>query len=294
MSRYLRLTLPLRILKRSLVKFYEDDGSFLARGLAYGLLIYCIPLALLLVSALSYTIASSDRALTWIRSVAAALVPRFQDEFTTYLSEIVSRRGLLGVVGFVSFVFVSSATWGSARLVLNKVFRTPESRGILHGKAMEMVMTVATSALFFVMIVAVYALSLIQSFLASLPFTQRLVSALESEFPGVALYVHPTTIAVARIGTFLATVFLFWFLYRFSPAKSLHRPSLMAGAVTAAALFEASKAAFASYVDYVQGTSAFYGTLSGFVFFVAWLYYASAVFVFGAEVSWAVEHRREI
>src|SRR5262249_33676882 len=36
-------------------KFYEDDGTFLASGLAFGLLFYSVPFALLSVSALSYT-----------------------------------------------------------------------------------------------------------------------------------------------------------------------------------------------------------------------------------------------
>src|SRR5436190_16381841 len=71
---------PLRILRDGVAKFYNDDGSFMARGLAFSLLIYCIPLALLTVSALSYTIVSSDRALYWVRGLSEALIPQFRDE----------------------------------------------------------------------------------------------------------------------------------------------------------------------------------------------------------------------
>ena len=48
-------------------KFYEDDGTFLASGLAFGLLSYSVPFALLSVSALSYTIVRSDTALVLAR-----------------------------------------------------------------------------------------------------------------------------------------------------------------------------------------------------------------------------------
>ena len=91
--------LPFRILKDAIWKYYEDDGPFMARGLAFGLLIYCIPLALLTVSVLSYTLVGSDRALAWVRGVSLSLMPQFYDEFTSYLTSIVNNRGLLGAAG---------------------------------------------------------------------------------------------------------------------------------------------------------------------------------------------------
>src|SRR5512134_1558600 len=106
--RWGELWLPFIILKRAIWKYYEDDGPFMARGLAFGLLIYCIPLALLTVSALSYTLVSSERALGWLRNFALALMPQFYDQFTNYLSQIVNNRGILGLAGFISFFFVTS------------------------------------------------------------------------------------------------------------------------------------------------------------------------------------------
>src|SRR5262249_55092100 len=155
-----QLTFPLRVLGTAIRKFFADDGPFLARGLAFTLLIYCIPLALLTVSAMSYTVVSSQRALSLLHGVLQALIPQFMDDFNTYLSSIISNRGLLGVAGSVMFVFIASTTFGSARLVLNKVFQVAEPRGMIHGKIMEMVMMTATSALFFVLIALVYGLAL--------------------------------------------------------------------------------------------------------------------------------------
>ena len=278
-------------MRDGVVKFYDDDGSFMARGLAFSLLIYTIPLALLTVSALSYTIVSSDRALYWVRGLSEALIPQFRDEFSAYLSSVVNNRGVLGVAGFISFVFVSSTTWGSLRLVLNKVFGVRETRGFIHGKLMEMVMTLATSALFFTLIALVYAITLVQSFFVGLPFTKRMLTALEFEFPSLPGYVQPATLMLTGIATFLATVGLFWFLYRFSPVRALRGDSLLVGAITGASLFEVSKLAFAAYMQYAQGTTALYGALSGLVFFFLWVYYACIVFVLGAEVSWVFEHR---
>jgi membrane protein len=293
MSHKRHAALPLRVLQDGFHKFHEDEGAFMARGLAFSVLIYCIPLALLTVSALSYTIVGSERALLWIRRFSEALIPQFRDEFSRYLTSVVQNRGVLGLAGFLAFIFVSSTTFGSLRLVLNKVFQVSERRGFIHGKAMEMIMTMVTSALFFVIIAAVYGFELVQSFLIGLPFTKGMFAQLKSDFPGLPHYLHPVTITISGIASFLATAALFWFLYRFSPARTLRWESLIVGATTGAALFEVSKLAFAAYMRYAQGTTALYGTLSGLIFFFLWIYYACTVFVLGAEVSWVFEHRKD-
>jgi membrane protein len=269
-------SLPLRIFKDAIWKYYEDDGPFMARGLAFGLLIYCIPLSLLAVSALSYTLVSSDRALGWVRNFSLALMPQFYDEFINYLSAIISNRGLLGAAGFGALILVSSTTFGSLRIVLNKIFRVKETRGIIHGKLMEIVMMVATSTLTFVVIVIVYAITVAQGIISN----------------RLTIGIHPNMVLIGTIGSFFATVALFWFLYRFSPSKRPRGSSLLAGAVTAAILFEISKIAFGWYVRSTAGTSAVYGTLSGLVFFFLWMYYACVVFLIGAEVAWVFENRK--
>jgi membrane protein len=268
--------LLLRILKDAIWKYYQDDGPFMARGLAFGLLIYCIPLGLLAVSALSFTLVSSDRALAWVRNFALALMPQFYDEFIGYLSATINNRGVLGVAGFGALILVSSTTFGSLRIVLNKVFCVRETRGIIHGKAMEIVMMMATSALTLIVIVIVYAITIAQGIIANrLPIS-----------------VNPNMVIIGTVGSFLATVALFWFLYRFSPAQTPGGLALLAGAVTAAVLFEVSKIAFGWYVRSTAGTPAIYGTLSGLVFFFLWMYYACVVFLIGAEVAWVFENRR--
>lgn len=282
---------PLTILKKSFSKFYHDEGPFLARGLAFGLMIYCIPLSLLSVSALSYTVVSSDVALWWLNGIVEAFMPQFRDEFTSYLTSIVNNRGLLGVAGFISFLLASSTTFGSLRIVLNKVFQVPESRGIIRGKAMEVVMMFWTSSIFFVMIALVYMFNLVQSIFVSLPLTKRLLLGLQTEFPSLPDFVHPGMLALGAFASFSATVALFWFLYRVSPARALGSMSLLVGAITAAVLFELSKVAFAWYLQSAEGETALFGTLGGLIFFFLWLYYSCAVFVFGAEVAWTLEER---
>ena len=265
-----------RIVGAAFDKFFKDDGTFLASGLAFGLLFYSVPFALLTVSALSYTVVKSDTALAFVRRISGNLIPHSSGVFDNFVASIVARRGLLGFFGFIAFLFASSTTFGSVRLVLNRILGGKEHRGLVHGKLMEVVMMFGTSLLFFVIICAVYAINLVHSVLANLWFEK---------------YLHPWIVLIGWIVGILSTFALFFFLYRFSPSETLRRPALLVASGTATFLFQISKWVFGIYLQYAQTTTAIYGTLSGLVFFFLWLYYACIIFAFSAEVGWAWENR---
>jgi membrane protein len=268
---------PLQIVTASFRKFYEDDGTFLASGLAFGLLFYSVPFALLTVSVLSLTIGRSDAALAWLRRLSANMIPHSRDTFDNFVASIVAKRGLLGFFGFIAFLFASSATFGSVRLVLNRVFRGREPRGIVHGKLMEVAMMFGTSLLFFIIFGVVYMINLVESFLATLWIEQ---------------YIHPGIVLLGWVVGLMATFALFFFLYRFSPSETLSPPALIVASATATCLFQVSKWAFGIYLQYAQTTTAIYGALSALVFFFLWLYYACTIFVFSAEVGWVFDSQR--
>ncbi len=263
-----------KIIAGAFRKFYQDDGAFLASGLAFGLLFYSVPFALLTVSALSYTVVKSDTALAWIRRISINLVPHSSDLFDNFITAVVARRGALGFFGFIAFILAASTTFGSVRLVLNRIFGGREHRGLVHGKVMEVVMMFGTSLLFFVIIGVVYVINVVQSFLSTMWFVE---------------YVHPWIVLLGWAVGLLSTFALFLFLYRFSPSETLSRAGLVVASGTATVLFQISKWAFGIYLQYAQTTTAIYGALSALVFFFLWLYYACTIFVFSAEIGWTFD-----
>jgi membrane protein len=264
------------IVRDAFRKFFQDDGPFLASGLAFGLLVFCIPFGLLSVSVLSFALSSSDTAFFWLRQLTATLIPHSHKEFDAAIAGLVEKRILLSGFGFVAFAFASSATFGSVRLVMNRVFRAREQRGVIHGKFMEFVMMLGASAVIFVFAGAVYFVNVVHSFVATFGY-ERFIS------PGLEL--------VVRLVSLLSTFALFWFLYRFSPAKTLSRRGLLVAAMTATALFQLSKWAFGAYLQYAKTATAIYGAFGAAVFLLLWLYYASVVFILAAEFGWSFDRK---
>lgn len=57
-------------------KFVEDSGWILASALAFNLLLYFIPLSLLMISLLGYTVLDSERAMHEVQSALKSFLPR--------------------------------------------------------------------------------------------------------------------------------------------------------------------------------------------------------------------------
>jgi membrane protein len=66
----------------------------------------------------------------------------------------------------------------------------------------------------------------------------------------------------------------------------------MIASVTGTGLFQFTKWGFAWYVSAAQENLELYGAVGGLLFLFVWLYYASVVFIIGAEVGWAYDRQR--
>lgn len=268
-----------KILKAAVLKYFSDNGLFLASGLAFDLLLYCIPLSLLIVSGLGFTLERSDQAMAQVEATFERLLPRSEQAFTQNISAIVASRGLLGIAGFVLFFILSSAVFGSVRLVINIVFKVKQPQSYLRGKGTDFLVMLGASVLFILAMGFSWLLALVLPFGQDIPILGRILQ-------------EGWNLASILLGLLFTTA-LFYVLYRFCPAQTIGRRALLVGSLTGALLFECSKWAFTLYVDFAQVNVTLYGALGGLIFFFLWLYYACTVFILGAEFGWAYEHAED-
>jgi len=263
----------------ALRKFIADDGLFLASALAFNLLLYFIPLSLLMISLLGYTVLDSERAMHEVQSVLKAFLPRSQQALADNLSAIVADRGLLGFVGFASFFLFSTFLFGSVRTVLNRVFQVKQERRLAERMRVDLLMMGLTALLVLLAVGTTWFLTM------ALAFTER--------YPSWGGLLQPGLVALSKALGVAATVLLLYVLYRFPPAATMSARALVIASVTGTVLFQFAKFGFAWYVAGAQANIELYGTLGGLMYLFIWLYYASVVFVLGAEVGWAYDQPRE-
>ena len=263
------------ILGRAILKFFADNGPFLASGIAFDLLLYCIPFSLLIGSALGYVLGGSSRTLETLQTVLQQFLPTTEKIFTRNLSVVLANRRLLGFLGFALLFLTSSVTFGSVRIALNTVFQVKKPPGFLKGKAKDFLVMLVATGLLILMIALASLLALAKNFGDQFLILQSLL--------------RPGWVWASTLLGFLFTYALFYLLYRFSPARTLQRSALVVASFTGAGLFELSKLAFAWYMKLAQGNVALYGTFGGLLFFLVWIYYACVVLILGAEVGWVLQ-----
>lgn len=268
-------TIVWTIVRTMVSKFSQDNGLFLASGLAFSLLLYVIPLALLMISILGYTVLESGQAMEEVQSVIRQFLPRSEQIFAEHVGAIVADRGLLGIAGFISFLLLSTMVFGSTRHVLNIVFQAGPARSFLRGTAQDLLMMGFCVALLIVLI----GLASVETIIGNLGEDVPWAGALW----GQGMQVLHQIMAVILGGSLILGI------YRFSPVTTLKLSSLTVGAGVAVILFGFAKQGFAWYVHFAQSSIPLYGALGTFLLFFLWLYYASVVFVLGAEAAWAFD-----
>ncbi|MDO8547372.1 MAG: YihY/virulence factor BrkB family protein [Nitrospirales bacterium] len=263
------------VLKRTAGKFFDDNGLFLASGLAFDLLLFCFPFSLLFVSALGFALGSSDRAIEALQAILQELLPITRPAFMENLVMVLENKGLLGLLGGALFFLTSSLMFGSVRGVFDTVFRVRETSHFFRGKAVDVLVMLLASGLLALMIGLTSLLTLADDLL--------------ERFPRLDAIIGPGWVFAGDILGFLFTLALFYLLYRFCPSQTLRRPALFVAAFTGATLFEISKWVFAWYVGMAEGTAAWFGAVGSLFFFLMWVYYACAVLIVGAEAGWSLQ-----
>jgi membrane protein len=81
-------------------------------------------------------------------------------------------------------------------------------------------------------------------------------------------------------------------LYMWLPGRKLSIHQVLPGAVTSALLWEALRRGFGFYLEHMTRFDAVYGSISGIVGFLLWIFFSASIFLLGAEVAWVLnEHR---
>jgi len=265
----------------------EDDIFFLAGGIAFNILLAAVPFALLLVTGLAYILnQSADRSAETVSQLVDRLLPASltagRDLMRGALTEVVHTRGQVGALSAIGFVWFSTRLFGSLRSVLADVFDIEQDRGMVAGKLFDVKITVLSTLL----VVAYTAISAYLAIATSRGTALLARVGVRADVMGAATYWAGRAVAFGVI------VAMFFALYKYLPNRRIRWQTALLGAMSAGALLELAKAAFAYYIQSFNPGGLYTGTLAVFVIVVFWVYYAAMLFILGGEVAQVYELRR--
>ncbi len=265
----------------------DDDVMFLASGVSFNLLLAVVPFVLLLVSVSILFLGSTpDSAAEVALQFLDRLLPSKNwsdgDNIRQTIREIARVSGSVTLYSAIGFLWFSTRVFSSMRSVFQRTFDVPNERGILHGKLFD----IACAMIAAVGITAYGSLS------AYLLAASTRGAAVLTRLGVRESVMGPIEYGFGRVIAFLVVVLLCFSAYRLVPNRPIPSRTAWVGSITTSILFELARIGFGNYVNTFSPSSLYTGTIATLVVVTLWTYYASLIFIIGAEVAQVVELRR--
>jgi membrane protein len=271
-------------LKRTATEFREDNMSDWAAALTYYGLLSLFPALIALVSIVGLfgdprtTTSQITDIVTQIGPSSAA------DTFSGPIEAITANRsaaGILLVVGLLTALWSASGYIGAFMRASNVIWETPEGRGFMRLRPLQLAVTLVLIILF-----ALVAVSLV--------LTGPVVEAVGDSI-GVGSTAQ-TVWDIAKWPVLLGVVILMIAILYYA-APNVKLPGfrwVTPGSVVAVVVWLLASAAFAFYVANFGSYDKTYGTLGGIVTLLVWVWISNLALLFGMELNAERERSREL
>jgi membrane protein len=277
--------LRVRVIKRTLLAFYDDQMTHHAAALTYYALMSLFPAALLglsLLGLLGQFPETYNAIMNYLEDVAPASLidPLDRSLRKAFLSKGTATTTF--VIGVVLTLYGTTGALEAARRALNVVFELNGSgRSFLRRKAIDILSTFVLLSLALTSLVLVFVGG---------RFAEDLLG-----FLGLGETVTDVWNLARWPGAFLAATLAFAYIYYVTPdVKQRAFRWLTPGAVVGVALWLLASWAFSSYVSNVANVGAVYGTFAGAILLVAWLWLTNVAMLFGAELNAEIEREKQL
>jgi membrane protein len=255
-----------------------------AAALTYYALMSLFPAALLALSLLGlfgqYP-ATYDAIIGYMRDVVppSALVP-----LDSSLRAALRSQGTAATALVIRVVVALNGTSGeieAARRALNVVVEADGGRRFLRRKAIDAGSTLVLMALILVSLVLVFVGG---------GFARDLLG-----FVGAGPEAARTWNVVRWPAALAVAMFVFAFIYYVTPdVKQRSFAAVLPGAALGVLLWLGASIGFAEYISEISKVGAIYGTFTGAILLVAWLWITHVALLFGAELNAEIEREREL
>ncbi|GAB6183847.1 YihY/virulence factor BrkB family protein [Thermodesulfovibrio hydrogeniphilus] len=248
--------------------FYRDEGIYLSAALAFFSIMSLIPLSMFIVNIL-ISLTQEETIIRFFYHKLVYFFPSIEMQMLKDVKKLLMLRGV-SEVSILLYGFFSLQLFTSIEFSLNKIFRVPKKRHFLLSFLLASVMVL--------LIIVAMAASFTISYIVKL-FHFQLVSNFSHFF-------------LKYVVTFMLIFVIIASLYKFLPNKKIKIKSVLIGTFITTMLIEIAKYVFTFYVTKVIQISTLYGSVSTFLALLMWLFYAWAVFLYGAELIKNLEAKK--
>jgi membrane protein len=270
--------------KRTVVSFYDDQMTHHAAALTYYALMSLFPAMLFAVSLLGLAGQypdTYDAIVSYLRRVAPSDVVAPLDASLRGALQSKGTAVASLALGAVVMLYGTTGALEAARRALNVVFEVRGGRSFVRRKAIDS----ASTLLLMLLVLTTLVLAFVGGRFAADLLGFAGLGPTASKVWNLARW--PAAVVVAML--------VFSFLYYVIPDVQ-HRSFrwITPGSIVGVPLWLAVSFGFSTYLRSVGRVSAAYGTFTGAIVLVTWLWLTNVALLFGAELNAEIEREKEL
>ena len=266
------------VLLRTWKESTKDNVGLVAAGVAFYAFLALVPL--LGATVLTYGLVASPQTVLKNMESLTSIMPAdvaklIGEQLMNVVGTSGGKKGLGLVVALAVALFGARNAAGAIITALNIAYEEEEKRGFIKVTLLALAITVAAVLFALVAIGAITALRFLASLIPDAP-------------PFVLLLIRMFTGVLVGAGAAAAAATL----YRYAPSRAKAKWTwLTPGTALSAVGWLLLSLAFGIYVSRFANYGATYGSLGGVVALLTFVYLASYIFLFGAELNSEFEHQ---
>lgn len=259
-----------RVARRAFVGFIEHEAPANAGSMAYFGILSMFQLLVLGVVVLSYIVGEGEARRFVIDQVRNGS-PIDPDTVGTVIDAVIESRGGISLFGLIFLVFGALGIFSAVNKGISRAFAVGKPRPFLQDQLLGLALMAITGVLGVASIVIGIVTGVVQ---AAAGDAARAVPGGEWALGAVGFVLPLVLIFVA-----------FVVLYRVVPNRSVTIREVWPGALVAAVLWTVLRIGFTFYATNIARYDTAFGPISAGISLLVFLYFASLVLLFGAEVA---------
>ncbi|MFS1519418.1 YihY/virulence factor BrkB family protein [Bacillus sp. SCS-151] len=276
---YKRWEVSILSFSKEFVRRYNNHAIFwVSAELAYFFLLSLVPFLLLLLTLLTYLPISPEDVLVMIKKFAPIESIQFIENNMNII--ITSQHLTILSIGIVSAIWSCSVGMNAIVRAFNNAYNVSEYRSLFFTRCLSILLT----AQMILVILVTLVLSVIE---------EEMIFIILSYFyfsKGFENIWYALDWFIISVVLFL----IFSFLYYHGPNKHLRFREVVAGSIFSTLGWILVSLAFSFYVDKIGNFGLMYGSLSGIVIFMIWLYLTGMIIIIGCEINATIYNRENI
>ncbi len=266
------------ILKESISSFRKDGCLNLSAAIAFYAILSLIPFLYLLVSLVGFLVGSEGEILPKVSSYISQLIPFISRPILNEVGRINLGSGFFAWFAVFFMLWSSTLIFNSIEFSLKKVFKVEHLRPFWISKVMSLLFVPVAGLVFIIL----------QIFNLAIDAFVRL-----SNYFGIALIpLFLNSMVLKYIFPFLLTFLFLSALYAIVPPGRIFLRQAIIGGFICAIMLEVAKNVFGWMIMHNPNFGLVYGSLNTIILMVLWIFYASAIFLFCAEIISAYQKQQ--